>query len=267
MRKIVITGAASGLGAALAQTYAANGWSVCIADIQQKEGEALAEQLALAHGQDCFFHSLDVTNDDQWIALQNAIASRWQGLDAIINNAGVASSGGIDDLSMKDFQWTMDVNTMGVAKGCHYFTPLLKKTGGQIINVASMAGLIHMPSMAAYNASKAAVVALSETLCAELDSYGIKVSVLCPAFFQTNLTKTMRSSNSLGVQFASKAMEVSNITAKDIAERVYKESLAGKFLILTHPRESNIWRIKRYLPFLYMRKMKEVGKSMKTRLS
>ena len=267
MDKIVITGAASGLGAALAKQYAANGWAVCIADIQAQEGRKLAEQLASDYDQDCFFHPLDVTSDEQWVELQNTIASRWQRLDCIINNAGVASSGGIDDQPMKDFQWTLEVNTMGVAKGCHYFTPILKKTGGHIVNVASMAGLIHMPTMSAYNASKAAVVALSETLSSELDSYGIRVSVVCPAFFQTNLTKTMRSSNSLGTQFASKAMEASNITADDIAAQVYKQSLAGKFLILTHPRETNIWRIKRYLPFLYMRKMKEVGKSIKTRLS
>jgi len=189
MNKIVITGAASGLGAALAKQYAAQGWSVCIADIQHTAGAQLAEQLALDHGQDCFFYPLDVTSDEQWVELQNTIASRWKGLDCIINNAGVASSGGIDDQPMKDFQWTLDVNTMGVAKGCHYFTPLLKKTGGYIVNVASMAGLVHMPTMSAYNASKAAVVALSETLCSELDSYGIKVSVLCPAFFSDKLNQ------------------------------------------------------------------------------
>ncbi|MGK0444228.1 MAG: NAD(P)-dependent dehydrogenase (short-subunit alcohol dehydrogenase family) [Bermanella sp.] len=267
MKKIVITGAASGLGEALAKHYAKQGWAVCVADIQEEAGQALAQQLASAHGSDCFFHPLDVTSEAQWQDLYNTVAARWKGVDALINNAGVASSGDIDDLPLKDFQWTIDVNLMGVVKGCYYFTPMLKKHGGYLINVASMAGLIHVPGMSAYNVSKAAVVALSETLCAELESYNIKVSVLCPAFFQTNLTKNMRATHAGGIKVANRLMENSNITADDIAAKVFEESLAGKFHILTHARENMFWRLKRFLPRFYMKQMKKTGEKMHKKMT
>jgi NAD(P)-dependent dehydrogenase (short-subunit alcohol dehydrogenase family) len=262
MKRVVITGAASGLGEALAKYYAKQGWSVCVADIQEEAGQALANQLASAHGTDCFFHTLDVTSEEQWQELYNVVAARWKGVDALINNAGVASSGDIDDLPLKDFQWTIDVNLMGVVKGCYFFTPMLKKEGGNIINVASMAGLIHVPGMSAYNVSKAAVVALSETLCAELESYKIKVSVLCPAFFPTNLTNNMRATHAGGIKGAKLLMENSSGSADDIAAQVLKDSLAGKFHILTHTRENNFWRLKRFLPRLYMKKIKKAGDKM-----
>ena len=267
MKKIIITGAASGLGEALAKHYAQQGWSVCVADIQQEAGQALAEQLASAHGTDCFFHPLNVTSEEQWQSLYREVAQRWKGLDALINNAGVASSGDIDDLPLNDFQWTVDVNLMGVVKGCYFFAPLLKKQGGYIVNVASMAGLLHIPGMSDYNASKAAVVALSETLCAELDSYNIKVSVLCPAFFQTNLTKNMRATHAGGIKVANRLMEKSSITAADIAAKVYRESLAGKFHILTHTRENMFWRLKRLLPRIYMMKIKKAGKRIHEKMT
>ena len=84
---------------------------------------------------------------------------------------------------------------MGAVKGCHVCVPLLKESKGLLINVASMAGLLHMGSMSAYNVSKAGMVALSEGLLSELDPYGVKVSVVCPTFFQSNLAKSMRSDN------------------------------------------------------------------------
>lgn len=267
MKRVVITGAASGLGEALAKQYAKQGWAVCVADIQQEDGQALAEQLASAHGTDCFFHPLDVTSEEQWQDLYNTVASRWKGVDALINNAGVASSGDIDDLPLKDFQWTVDVNLMGVVKGCYFFTPMLKQNGGNIINVASMAGLIHAPGMSAYNVSKAAVVALSETLCAELESHNIQVSVLCPAFFQTNLTKNMRATHAGGIKVAKRLMESSSITADDIAAKVFSDSLAGKFHILTHKREINFWRLKRFFPSFYMKQMKKAGARMHKKMT
>ncbi len=265
MKNVLITGGASGLGAALAKYYAQKGWSVCIADIQQTAGEALAKALSSDYSVDCFFLKLDVTNDASWLEAVNVIVNRWKTLDAIINNAGVASSGDIDSIDMSDFQWTMDINVMGVAKGCHYFVPLLKESQGNLINVASMAGLLHMPSMSAYNASKAAVVALSETLCSELDPYGVKVSVLCPAFFKTNLTQNMRSTTGQTQKMVNRWMADSTIQAEDIAAKVFNESASGKFLILTHKRENFVWRIKRFLPALYLVNMKGIAKKMKAK--
>jgi NAD(P)-dependent dehydrogenase (short-subunit alcohol dehydrogenase family) len=258
MKRILITGAASGLGLAMAKKYASEGWAVCIADIQDTEGLKIAAQLKDQYGRDCFYQSLDITSEDQWQALVNTLSERWSGLDALINNAGVASGGPIDTLALKDFQWTVDINLMGAVKGCYFCVPLLKESKGTLINVASMAGLTHMGRMSAYNVSKAGVVALSETLSIELAPFGINVSVVCPASFPSNLLKTIRSSGEGGVNVARKMMARSPVTADDIASKVYDDANKGKYIIIPHFRESILWRIKRYLPWFYFIFMKKL---------
>jgi len=258
MKRILITGAASGLGLALANKYASEGWSVCIADIQDEEGIRIATRLNDKYDNSCFFHHLDIVSDAQWQELVGIISERWGGLDALVNNAGVAASGDIDTFSIKDFQWAMDINLMGAVKGCNVFVPLLKESKGLLINVASMAGLLHMGSMSAYNVSKAGMVALSEGLLSELDPYGVKVSVVCPTFFQSNLAKSMRSDNPDAAKIAAKLHAATGITADSIAATVYNDSRKGKHYILAGTRFSDrtIWRIKRYLPLVYLSIMK-----------
>ena len=258
MKRILITGAASGLGLALAKKYASEGWSVCIADIQDEEGIKIAAHLNEEYASDCFFQHLDITSDTQWQELVALISERWQGLDALVNNAGVGASGDIDTFSMKDFQWTVDINLMGAVKGCHVCVPLLKDSKGLLINVASMAGLLHMGSMSAYNVSKAGMVAFSEGLLSELDPYGVKVSVVCPTFFQSNLAKSMRSDNPDAATMVARLHAGTGITAESIATTVYNDSRNGKHYILAGTRYSDriIWKLKRYLPSLYLYMMK-----------
>ena len=258
MKRILITGAASGLGLALAKKYASEGWSVCIADIQDEEGIKIAAHLNEEYANDCFFQHLDITSDAQWQELVALISERWQGLDVLVNNAGVGASGDIDTFSIKDFQWTVDINLMGAVKGCHVCVPLLKESKGLLINVASMAGLLHMGGMSAYNASKAGMVALSEGLLSELDPYGVKVSVVCPTFFQSNLAKSMRSDNPDAAKIAARLHAATGITAESIAATVFEDSRKGKHYILGGTRLSDrtIWRLKRYLPALYLSMMK-----------
>lgn len=121
-----------------------------------------------------------------------------------------------------------------------------------------MAGLLHMGSMSAYNVSKAGMVALSEGLMSELDPYGVKVSVVCPTFFQSNLAKSMRSGNPDAAKIAAKLHAATGITAGSIATTVFENSQKGKFYILGGTRFSDrtIWRIKRYLPVVYLSMMK-----------
>jgi len=253
MKRVLITGGASGLGKALAERYGQLGYQVCITDINEEQGQAVAQDIASSHGVECLFIRLNVTDDEGWQQVAQTVAQKWQGLDLLVNNAGVASSGDIDQVTMTDFQWTMDVNVMGVVKGCHYIVPMLKKSQGHIVNVASMAGLLHMPSMSAYNASKAAVVALSETLLAELSPHQVGVSVLCPAFFKTNLTKTMRSTEQSGVHIANRLMEKSKVQVDDVVSCVVSGVEKNRFYLLSHPREAWLWRIKRWLPNVYFK--------------
>jgi len=257
MKRILITGAASGLGLAMAKKYASEGWAVCIADIQDEEGCKVASDLQKQHGNDCFFQHLDITNVDQWQELVNIISERWSGLDALINNAGVASGGAIDALPLKDFQWTIDINLMGAVKGCYFCVPLLKESKGTLINVASMAGLTHMARMSAYNVSKAGIVALSETLLSELYPFGVNVSVVCPASFPSNLLSTIRSSSDTGVSVAKKMMDRSPVSADDIANMVYDGSKKSKHIIIPTRREKVLWNLKRYIPTFYYTFMKK----------
>jgi short-subunit dehydrogenase len=147
---------------------------------------------------------------------------------------------------------------MGAVKGCHVCVPLLKESKGLLINVASMAGLLHMGSMSAYNVSKAGMVAFSEGLLSELDPYGVKVSVVCPTFFQSNLAKSMRSDNPDAAKIAARLHAGTGITAESIATTVYNDSRNGKHYILAGTRFSDrtIWKLKRYLPSVYLNMMR-----------
>lgn len=267
MKRVLITGGASGLGKALAERYGKLGCQVCITDINEEQGELVAKNISDASAGECFFLKLNVTDDQGWQDVAQTIAQKWQGLDLLVNNAGVASSGDIDQVTMTDFQWTMDVNVMGVVKGCHYIVPMLKKSQGHIVNVASMAGLLHMPSMSAYNASKAAVVALSETLLAELSPHQVGVSVLCPAFFKTNLTKTMRSTEQSGVHIANRLMEKSKVQVEDVVSCVVSGVEKNRFYLLSHPREAWLWRIKRWLPNVYFKIIRSAADKFHARMT
>ena len=245
---VLITGGASGLGLALAHEYAAQGYKICIADVQTSLGEQVALELN-SRGTEAFFIKLDVTNDEDWVTVANVVFERWRSLDVLINNAGVASCGLIEDQSIDDWQWQLDINVMGVVRGCKAFVPMMKKRGqGHIVNVASMAGLLHMPTMSAYNVSKASVVALSETLLIELDNHNVGVTVVCPAFFKTNLTNTMRSAIPGIENTVNRWMSSSQITADDVAKSTFDAMFNGDFYVLTHRREKWLWWLKRMSP-------------------
>src|SRR5690606_19558900 len=129
----------------------------------------------------------DVRDYSQLIALAQACETKLGGIDVVVNNAGVASGGFFEELSLEDWEWQISINLMGVVKGCKAFLPLLQRSQGKIINVASMAALMQAPAMSNYNVAKAGVVALSESLLVELRGQEVGVHVLCPSFFQTNL--------------------------------------------------------------------------------
>jgi NADP-dependent 3-hydroxy acid dehydrogenase YdfG len=250
-KRVAITGAASGLGRAMAVYYAKQGWKVALADIHDQRGEETLEHIGKLPG-DCFYTRVDVREDQSLEQWKNAIVERWGGLDIIINNAGVGTHGRIDEASLDDWDWVIDINLMGVVRGCRIFTKLFKKQGyGHIVNVASIAGLIHSPEMNSYNVTKAGVVALSETMRAELQPAGIHLSVVCPAFFQTNLAENTRSPNPNIKSVINKLFSQSKISADDVAKIVFESVQAGEFYILPHKNFAAIWYLKRYFPSLY----------------
>ena len=248
-KRIFITGGASGLGRALAERYARAGWRVCIGDL---DVERCAEVLAAIRVHSPHSHALacDVTREDALQAAADWLQREWGGVDVVINNAGVAQMGGIAETTLDDWRWAVDINLLGVVRGCKVFAPLLRtQGGGQLVNIASMAGLVHMPNAAAYNATKAAVVALSETLQLELEPDGIRVSVVCPAFFRTDLARNMRAANPQLEGMTKRLVERARIGADEIAERIFAGIERGDPHILTHPEARRFWRLKRMLPY------------------
>ena len=141
---------------------------------------------------------------------------------------------------------------MGVVRGCRVFTPIFREQGsGQFINVASAAGLLNPPGMGSYNVAKAGVVALSETLKVELGRYGIGVTVACPAFFQTNLTESIRAPQPGMDKVINQLMSKSTLSADDVASAVIRGAERGELVVAPHKLERRMWLLKRFAPDQY----------------
>lgn len=258
-RRIVITGAGSGLGRALARRYAADGYAVACADIKP---ERAAETVALLGGAGHSVHEVDVGVDRSVDALRDALRERWDRIDVVINNAGVASGGGLMDATMDEWHWMLNINLLGVVRGCRAFVPwLIEQRAGHIINVASFAGLAGAPNIMTYGVAKAGVVTLSEQLRAELFDHGIGVSVVCPSFFKTNLLENFGGNDQRMKSVAGKLMEAAKVSADDVAEHIFADARRGRFMILPTPGESMRWRLKRWAPDLYFKKLLQMARA------
>ncbi len=250
MKKILITGAGSGLGRALALRYASGGSEICVADVNQEGGEQTV-QMINEKGGSAFYMSCDITQQWDVDKLAITLAERWGGVDMLVNNAGVATAGQLEYESMEQWQWVLDINLMGHVRMTKGMLPLLRKSTSvdkDIINIASQAGITAAPGMGSYCVSKAAMVSLSETLHLELAPEGIHVSVVCPAFFDTNLNKSLRSGDQKMQNVVDKMIKKSGVSADSIADKVVAGVNARKYMILTHKEGIKAYRLKRYLP-------------------
>ncbi len=188
---------------------------------------------------------LDVTSDDDWAAALAHVEETWGGLDVLVNNAGVAGGGRLDVATMDEWEWITEINLFGVVRGTRTFVPLLKRQGsGHIVNVASLAGLVHPAGMASYNAVKAAVVALTETTGHELASYGVRASVVCPSYFRTNLMTSMRGADQALGSIVAQLVENSPLTADDIAAEVLAGLERGDEVIVPDQPARDAWQLK-----------------------
>lgn len=255
-RTALITGAASGLGAAMARRFHAAGWEVVVADLDGDGAEAMVAEL----GDRATAIAMDVTRWEDWERARDQFGEA----DVLINNAGVAVGGSLEETSLEDWQWVMDIDLMGVVAGCKAFAPGMRKRGrGHIINVASFAGLAGAPQINAYGTAKAGVIAMSEMLRTELAPAGVEVSVLCPAFVRTRLTETMRAPDSSYHKRVERWMDKSGVTAEDVSETVFRAVKKPRFLLLTHADTRWLWRLKRWFPNVYFRvMMRGVRKAM-----
>lgn len=256
--RVLITGAGSGLGRALAKRYARAGYAVAAADIHLGRAEETVTELG---GDPHLALPVDVANDTSMAQLREAVNARWNSLDVLINNAGVASGGSLIDSTMDEWDWMLNINLLGVVRGCKVFLPdMLARGRGQIINIASFAGLASAPQIMSYGVAKAGVVALSEQLRAEVHARGIQVSVVCPAFFKTNLGESFRGDAKMK-HVATKLMEKAKVSADDVAHNIYEAARKGAPLILPTGGEHWMWRLKRFAPNLYFKQLLKMTRS------
>ena len=195
----VVTGAASGIGKALALQFAKRGCGLVLADIEPESLQAAAGEIAKLGGP-VISRVTDVSKRDAVLALAEAAYAEFPAVHIVCNNAGVASWGGLETARHEDWQWVIGVNLWGVIHGIEAFVPRMVHQARQgqlgeahIVNTASMAGLIASKGLGIYNTTKYAVVGLSETLQKDLRDYGIGVSVLCPMGVTTRIRESERN--------------------------------------------------------------------------
>ena len=261
-KRMMITGAGSGLGREIALRWAREGWQLALADVNEA-GLAESLQLVREAGGDGFTMRCDVRDYSQLTALAQACEEQFAGIDVIVNNAGVASGGFFSELSLEDWDWQISINLMGVVKGCKAFLPLLEKSKGKIVNIASMAALMQGPGMSNYNVAKAGVVALSESLLVELRQLEVGVHVVCPSFFQTNLLDSFRGPTPAMKAQVGKLLESSPISASDIANYIHDEMAKGSFMILPHEMGRMAWALKQKNPQALYDEMASMAEKMR----
>jgi NAD(P)-dependent dehydrogenase (short-subunit alcohol dehydrogenase family) len=254
-RTAVITGAASGFGLEVSRAAAAKGMAVVMADIQQDALDRAAAEIS-ALGAQVLPHRLDVSSAAEVEALGAATRERFGAPHFVFNNAGVGSGGLIWELGVRDWEWVLGVNLMGVVHGVRVFTPMMlaaakqdRSYEGHIVNTASMAGLLNPPNMGIYNVSKHAVVSLSETLYHDLRlvTDQVTASVLCPYFVPTGITRSERNrpddlkdykltrSQLVARAMSDKAVSSGKVTAATVAGFVFDALAEQRFYIYSHP--------------------------------
>ncbi|MBU6503878.1 MAG: SDR family oxidoreductase [Burkholderiales bacterium] len=252
----VLTGAGSGFGLECARIGARLGMNLVLVDVQQDALDKAAAEMQAA-GASVLARKVDVSSAAQMEALAQAVHERFGAPHLVFNNAGVGSGGLIWENSLKDWEWVLGVNVMGVVHGVRLFTPMMLDAAqkdptwrGHIVNTASMAGLLNPPNMGVYNVSKHAVVSLSETLYQDLAlvTDQVSASVLCPFFVATGISQSQRNrpselaagkptrSQLVGQAMSDKAVGSGKVTAAEVAQKVFDAVAANQFYIYSHPK-------------------------------
>jgi NAD(P)-dependent dehydrogenase (short-subunit alcohol dehydrogenase family) len=250
-RVAVVTGGGSGIGAAMARTFAARGARVVLADLDEKAMRGVEAELH-ASGAKALCVPTDVSKRADVERLADTTLRHFGGVHVVCNNAGIATFGEIASSPHEDWEFTMGVNFWGVVHGVEAFVPrmIAAGQGGHVVNTASMAGLVGMRWLGIYCASKFAVVGLTEALQRELEPHGIGTSVLCPMIVATNINENSVRMRPGHLQPKTPpptlppagSMQGGTVTAETVAARVVRAIDGNRFYVLTHPEQREILR-------------------------
>jgi len=240
-RVAVVTGGASGIGLGIARAFARAGSRLAVLDVEDAALAAASEGLA-RDGAEVIGLRADVSDPASLEAAAERVVARFGRVDVLVNNAGVLVTGPIVESTAKDWSWLFGVNVLGVAHGVRAFVPRIRAhgEGGHVVNTASVVGLAPLPGFGIYGATKFAVVALSETLRAELAPEGIGVSVLCPGGVRTRIHEATRNRPAaLGgpapAAAATGAVVEAGMDPDAVGERVVRAVRRNDLYVLTHP--------------------------------
>ena len=257
-RTAVLTGAGSGFGLECARIGARLGMNLVLVDVQQDALDRAEKEMREA-GAQVLAQRVDVSSAAAMEALGAAVQARFGAPHLVFNNAGVGAGGLIWETTVKDWEWVLGVNLMGVAHGVRVFTPMMLQAAekdatyrGHIVNTASMAGLLNPPNMGVYNVSKHAVVSLTETLYQDLAlvTEQVSASVLCPFFVPTGISHSDRNrpqelkeadarptrSQLIGRAMSDKAVGSGRVSAANVAQMVFDAVAERRFYIYSHPK-------------------------------
>ncbi len=261
-RYAVITGAGGGIGRAIGLQLARQGWQVAAVD---RDAAAASEtaRLVTAAGGIGRAAVLDVRDADGWRRLRDELRSEWPAIDLLVNNAGVTAAGLFERTPAETWDWVQAVNLGGAVLGCRTFLPWLRETpklvagthGGPrrafVMNMASAAGVLAGPRQGAYNVSKAALVALSETLHQELKPHDVGVTAVCPWYLPTGLIKGGKFDRATERGYVTRLTKGSELTCETVATAALAATFRGRSVCVIGRRARMFHLMKRLAPVSY----------------
>ncbi|MBT4887446.1 MAG: SDR family NAD(P)-dependent oxidoreductase [Planctomycetaceae bacterium] len=251
--RAIVTGAVSGLGRAITRELANRKWEIATVDCKDKSDEAWValDREVIASGGRHLASPFDVRDGNSWHQLANRLQKEWPTIDLLVNAAGVGATGEVGSLPVQQWQRVLETNLLGTVIGCETFLPRLRsqRESARLLNIASIAGLLSPPSMAAYSASKAGVIAVSDAIAAESQGQ-LSVTVACPGFFRSGLLDSWYFTQAIERREAARRMKKTAWTSESVAQHVLAATFRGQYYVVLGRQAQMLWFLKRCAPTL-----------------